>query len=127
MVFHKELGRSRSMDNLFIVRLWRTVKYENVYLKDNETTADQRCSLFKPDSVQQMGSTSKARFLTTWCFNPRPCTGRKSALPSRTAISTCAASFANLSLARQYAECFEVGRELSLNIPKVFADREPAG
>ena len=30
-------GRGRAMDNIFIERLWRTVKYENVYLKGYET------------------------------------------------------------------------------------------
>ena len=27
-------GRGRALDNVFIERLWRTVKYEDVYLKD---------------------------------------------------------------------------------------------
>jgi len=27
-------GRERAIDNIFIERLWRTVKYEEVYLKD---------------------------------------------------------------------------------------------
>lgn len=27
-------GRGRALDNVFVERLWRTVKYENVYLKD---------------------------------------------------------------------------------------------
>lgn len=30
-------GRGRALDNVFIERLWRTVKYENIYLKDYET------------------------------------------------------------------------------------------
>jgi putative transposase len=30
-------GRGRALDNIFIERLWRTVKYEEVYLKDYET------------------------------------------------------------------------------------------
>ncbi len=30
-------GRGRAFDNIFIERLWRTVKYEEVYLKDYET------------------------------------------------------------------------------------------
>ena len=30
-------GRGRALDNVFIERLWRTVKYENVYLKQYET------------------------------------------------------------------------------------------
>ena len=27
-------GRSRALDNIFVERLWRTVKYEEVYLKE---------------------------------------------------------------------------------------------
>jgi putative transposase len=30
-------GRGRALDNVFVERLWRTVKYEDVYLKEYET------------------------------------------------------------------------------------------
>jgi putative transposase len=30
-------GRGRALDNVFVERLWRTVKYEEVYVKDDET------------------------------------------------------------------------------------------
>lgn len=30
-------GRGRALDHVFVERLWRTVKYEEVYLKDYET------------------------------------------------------------------------------------------
>ena len=33
-------GRGRVFDNIFIERLWRSVKYENVYLKGYETCAE---------------------------------------------------------------------------------------
>jgi putative transposase len=33
-------GRGRAMDNVFIERLWRSLKYEEIYLKDHETGAD---------------------------------------------------------------------------------------
>ena len=33
-------GRKRALDNVFIERLWRTVKYEDIYLKDY-STADE--------------------------------------------------------------------------------------
>lgn len=33
-------GRGRAMDNIFTERLWRSVKYEEVYLKDYETVSD---------------------------------------------------------------------------------------
>ena len=29
-------GRDRAFDNIFMERLWRTVKYEEVYLRDYE-------------------------------------------------------------------------------------------
>ena len=30
-------GRGRAFDNIFVERLWRTVKYEDVYLKEYDT------------------------------------------------------------------------------------------
>jgi len=33
-------GRGRAFDNIFVERLWRTVKYEEVYLGDYETVTD---------------------------------------------------------------------------------------
>jgi putative transposase len=30
-------GRGRALDNIFVERLWRSVKYEEVYLKDYQT------------------------------------------------------------------------------------------
>ena len=33
-------GRGRAMDNIFVERLWRTVKYEEVYLHDYEQVED---------------------------------------------------------------------------------------
>ncbi len=38
-------GRGRAMDNIMIERLWRTVKYEEVYLKDYRTVKDLADSL----------------------------------------------------------------------------------
>jgi putative transposase len=33
-------GRGRALDNVFVERLWRTVKYEEVYLKEYETVIE---------------------------------------------------------------------------------------
>lgn len=33
-------GRGRVFDNIFIERLWRTVKYEEVYIKDYQTVRE---------------------------------------------------------------------------------------
>ena len=38
-------GRGRAFDNIFVERLWRTVKYEEVYLKDYRAVAEARQDL----------------------------------------------------------------------------------
>jgi putative transposase len=38
-------GRGRALDNIFVERLWRTVKYENVYLNDYQNVSDLRQGL----------------------------------------------------------------------------------
>jgi putative transposase len=38
-------GRGRCLDNVFVERLWRTVKYEEVYLRAYDSVADARASL----------------------------------------------------------------------------------
>jgi putative transposase len=35
-------GRGRCLDNIFVERLWRSLKYEEVYLKDYESVAEAR-------------------------------------------------------------------------------------
>ena len=38
-------GRGRCMDNVFIERLWRSLKYEEVYLKDYESVKEARTGI----------------------------------------------------------------------------------
>lgn len=38
-------GRGRALDNVFIERLWRSVKYEDIYLRDYQTIAEVRLGL----------------------------------------------------------------------------------
>lgn len=38
-------GRGRALDNVFVERLWRSVKYEEVYLKDYQTVSEARKGL----------------------------------------------------------------------------------
>jgi putative transposase len=38
-------GRGRCMDNIFTERLWRSVKYEDVYLKDYDEVPVARTGL----------------------------------------------------------------------------------
>jgi putative transposase len=38
-------GRGRALDNVFIERLWKSVKYQDIYLRDYETVADVEVGL----------------------------------------------------------------------------------
>ncbi len=38
-------GKGRAMDNIFIERLWRSVKYEEIYLKEYDSVEHLRRSL----------------------------------------------------------------------------------
>ena len=38
-------GRGRALDNVFVERLWRSVKYEKVYLSEFRTVQDARQGL----------------------------------------------------------------------------------
>ena len=38
-------GRGRALDNVFVERLWRSVKYEDIFLKGYETLSDLRLGL----------------------------------------------------------------------------------
>ncbi len=40
-------GRGRALDNIFVERLWRTVKYENIYMNDYQTVTELRHGLEK--------------------------------------------------------------------------------
>lgn len=38
-------GRGRALDNIFVERLWRSVKYEDVYLRDYQTVPEVKAGL----------------------------------------------------------------------------------
>ena len=38
-------GRGRCMDNIFVERLWRSLKYEEVYLKNYASVTDARAGI----------------------------------------------------------------------------------
>jgi len=40
-------GRGRAFDNIFVERLWRSLKYEDIYLKDYQTVAELYAGLHK--------------------------------------------------------------------------------
>ena len=49
-------GRGRCMDNIFIERLWRSLKYEEVYLKDYESVTEARAGIERYLPVLQSGA-----------------------------------------------------------------------
>ena len=38
-------GRGRALDNIFVERLWRTVKYEDIYLKEYNSVREVKAGL----------------------------------------------------------------------------------
>ena len=38
-------GRGRCLDNIFIERLWRSLKYEEVYLRDYQLVSEARTGI----------------------------------------------------------------------------------
>ena len=38
-------GRGRALDNIFVERLWRSVKHEDIYLKGYSTATELQCGL----------------------------------------------------------------------------------
>ena len=40
-------GRGRALDNIFVERLWRSVKHEDIYLKGYSTATELQCGLKK--------------------------------------------------------------------------------
>ena len=38
-------GRGRALDNIFVERFWRSLKYEEVYLKDYQSVAEAASNL----------------------------------------------------------------------------------
>jgi putative transposase len=78
-------GRGRALDNVFIERLWRTVKYQEIYLREYATVADveeglklffekynyerphQALDNLTPAKVYEWGATVKAKRRTDRC------------------------------------------------------------
>jgi len=64
-------GRGRAADNIFVERLWRTVKYEDIYLKEYETLAAARVGLkmYSGLSLRQVGRQGYAGFVVRYADN----------------------------------------------------------
>ncbi len=40
-------GKGRALDNIYVERLWRTLKYENIYLNAYETMSELKAGIQK--------------------------------------------------------------------------------
>ena len=64
-------GRGRALDNIFVERLWRTVKYEDVYLKGYQTIPEAQEGLRDYFDYYNMGRRhSSLRYNTPWLIFP---------------------------------------------------------
>lgn len=60
-------GRGRALDNIFVERLWRTVKYENIYIKSYETIPEANTGLREFfDDYNMSRRHSSLGFKTPW-------------------------------------------------------------
>lgn len=78
-------GRGRALDNIFVERLWRTVKYENVYLKGYQTIPEAREGLHEYFDWYNMERSHQAlSYGTPWAvFCGLEMMGPKVAIPNK--------------------------------------------
>jgi len=72
-------GRGRVFDNIFVERLWRTVKYEEVYLKDYRTAAVAGVSDAVGGVLRRARGPERAAFGCRCCYR---CRCRNSSRPT---------------------------------------------
>ncbi len=97
-------GRGRCMDNVFIERLWRSLKYEAVYLHELDGGAEARrtiadwiafYNLERPHSTLQGRTPAEFHRGTTLDATPKPRTCDKSSFPQIPQFSTAPAAAAD--------------------------------
>lgn len=60
-------GRGRALDNIFVERLWRTVKYEDIYIKRYETIPEVQVGLKEFfDDYNMVRRHSSLKYNTPW-------------------------------------------------------------
>ena len=82
-------GRGRYVDNIFTERLWRTVKYEEVYLADYETPTEARAGLVSYLSFYNQERPHQAlNYLTPAAVHAEPDRLKDKITPSKETQST---------------------------------------
>ena len=59
-------GKGRYLDNIFVERLWRSIKYEEVYLKAYQTVAEARTGI-----MPTWSSTTGRGLTRLWATGPQ--------------------------------------------------------
>ena len=65
-------GKGRYLDNIFVERLWRSIKYEEVYLKAYQTVAEARTGInaylefYNRRGLTSFGLPDPSRGVPTW-------------------------------------------------------------
>ena len=72
-------GKGRYNDNIFVERLWRTVKYEEVYLKAYANATEARREL----SAYSRFYNDQRPHLRAWAAGPRPRCSTMPGMPRR--------------------------------------------
>ncbi len=67
-------GKGRWVDNVFVERLWRSVKYEEVYLRAYDSIGDARASLgrYLPSTMPNVGISRLTGRRRTVCITKTP-------------------------------------------------------
>ena len=77
-------GKGRYLDNIFVERLWRSIKYEEVYLKAYQTVAEARVGINAYLEFLQPAETSPVFGLSNPSTGVPKGPGRKEGSSSRT-------------------------------------------
>ena len=87
-------GRGRCMDNIFTERLWRTVKYEDVYIKSYATIGEAREGLnlyfpfYNKNDLTSRSITRRRKRCTTVVHQGKPTTRSPSNTLLKTVLTT---------------------------------------
>jgi putative transposase len=83
-------GKGARRDNVFVERLWRSVKYEEVYLRAYDTASEARASIGRIRALTAPPpiTPTSPRCLSAWQPNP----GRRSTYRRGNAVQTTGAT-----------------------------------
>jgi putative transposase len=101
-------GVGRAFDNIMVERLWRSVKYEDVYLRDYETPAEARLGLARYfayyNHLRRHSSLGRRTPASVYGLERTPAAERLLAPPAETVMMKSAGQRSTARLAREVLE-----------------------